>query len=496
MTRIIFWSSGPDLFYFLPMFFEKTLDFKLYCIFDIPDKPKNFFETQSFVKFEKVWFYHDHIQKKKFNDLEYLQSFEEKYGIELWKLAINERLFYRFNEFYKFSSEEIISILSQECKLFETILDEAKPEFLIMGDPALHHSRIFYEMCKKKNIKIMILQSSRIGKKCLILDDPQEIPKIKYDENYDENYDEDLTFENIRQIFNSNSYKKIQKIFYKKVMSASILILIKTLLQYLGSNSTVTDTHYTYYGRKKSKVIYNKLKIELKQIFRKKYIDNNLSQDISSKKFVYFPLHIEMEQYPLIAAPFFTNHIEVIRHIAKSLPVGYELYVKEHPAQVLRGWRQISDYKEILKIPNVTLFHPEASSDNLIKNSSLVVTIAGTTGFEAAFYGKPSIVFSNTFYDKLKSVYRVRDLQELPRIIKNVINEQYDPHDLYVFLKQLDEISFDFNYSDFYKDLNRDFYLHGNLTDVEITMEQVEKFKKDHKFELEKLAEQYIMRIK
>ena len=35
-----------------------------------------------------------------------------------------------YNEFYKFSREEILSILEDECKLFEKIL-EIKPKFLI-----------------------------------------------------------------------------------------------------------------------------------------------------------------------------------------------------------------------------------------------------------------------------------------------------------------------------------------------------------------------------
>ena len=45
---------------------------------------------------------------------------------------------------------------------------------------------------------------------------------------------------------------------------------------------------------------------------------------------------------------FYTNQIEIIRHIAKSLPIGYKLCVKEHPAMNTRGWRSVSDYKEIM----------------------------------------------------------------------------------------------------------------------------------------------------
>ena len=57
---------------------------------------------------------------------------------------------------------------------------------------------------------------------------------------------------------------------------------------------------------------------------RKSFINKNLGRNIpQNKKFVYYPLHIEQERNLLLAAPFFTNQIELIRSIAKSLPVNY-----------------------------------------------------------------------------------------------------------------------------------------------------------------------------
>ena len=55
--------------------------------------------------------------------MEYLTKFEEKYNIDLWKLAINERLFYRFFNFHKFTQDEILSIDEDACRLFELVLD-------------------------------------------------------------------------------------------------------------------------------------------------------------------------------------------------------------------------------------------------------------------------------------------------------------------------------------------------------------------------------------
>ena len=72
-----------------------------------------------------MWYYHDFINTKSKNiDIDYLLNFEKKYKLDLWKYALNERFFYLHNPFYKFTKNEILAILEQELKLFESILDE------------------------------------------------------------------------------------------------------------------------------------------------------------------------------------------------------------------------------------------------------------------------------------------------------------------------------------------------------------------------------------
>ena len=92
-------------------FMQKNIDCEQFALIDTTNKPKKFFESQKIVNFKKQWFFHDNIKVESSSpDIEYLKYFEKKYGINLWKLAINERHFYRFNKFYKFSDNEILSI--------------------------------------------------------------------------------------------------------------------------------------------------------------------------------------------------------------------------------------------------------------------------------------------------------------------------------------------------------------------------------------------------
>ena len=56
----------------------------------------------------------------------------------------------------------------------------------------------------------------------------------------------------------------------------------------------------------------------------------------------------DLERYLLIDSPFYTNQIEVIRHVAKSIPINYLLYIKENPSNVTRDWRSVEEYKEYI----------------------------------------------------------------------------------------------------------------------------------------------------
>ena len=202
-----------------------------------------------------------------------------------------------------------------------------------------------------------------------------------------------------------------------------------------------------------------------------------------------------MERNILIAAPYFTNQVEIIRHIAKSLPVGYQLYVKEAPAAATRSWREISVYNEIMEIPNVTLIHPDIKSEKLLESCEIVSTIGGSTGFQAAFYKKPSIIFSETVYSILPSVFQVKDVRKLPNIIKKALETKVDTSDLDRYITLLDENTFEFDLYQLQNNFTKMFYYNGTLIDTEIDEVQVKKFLDNNNNMLSFLAERYQEKI-
>ena len=149
--KLMFWIDMNFLYFGLAESLQKMFDCELFSIIEVTDKPKKFFSEQKLVNFKKIWFYHDHIKNiNQVPDLEYLKSIEKKYGINLWLIAFNDRMFNHMNEFYHFSTNQIFSILEQECRFYEKVLDEVKPDFMLMLPTHQQHNHIFYEMCKAK----------------------------------------------------------------------------------------------------------------------------------------------------------------------------------------------------------------------------------------------------------------------------------------------------------------------------------------------------------
>ena len=492
--KIIFWLHAFLLNFGLAYNLQKKHDCELYSIIDITNRTKKFFEKQNLVNFKKQWFLHDHIKKTFHPDITYLRNFEKKYQINVWGLGFNERIFYKYNDFYRFSQNEILGILEQECKLYELILDEIQPDFLITTETALHQQHLFYEICRKRGIKVLMLNQSKIAYKCII---SQELHKLDFMLDLSKVPSKKRTFVELFNVITSTDNTK-QLQLYSKNFGNSKSSKLKAVSEYIfKSDNSNIKTNFSYYGRSKFKVLTHYFLDSIRVKQRKSFIDKYLEYEIyDNEQFVLFTLHQEPERSLLIATPFYTNQLEVIRHIAKSLPPGYKLYVKEHFSQLLREWREISYYKEIIEIPNVRLYHPSANIEKLIQKSSLVISIGGTTSFEAAFYQKPSIIMADLGYAVLPSVQKLNSLEELPFVIRNSLETKVNSDDLDRYLSILDEHSFDFDLKG-YEINEANFFRHGgNYHDTVITNEKMKSFLDDNSDLFDTLTKNYILKLK
>ena len=469
-------------------------------MYDFNHHIKKSFLNQKLINFKKTWYYHDQINFKKNEiDMEYLSNFEKKYNIGLWNLAVNERLFYRFNKFYKFSTEEIWLILEQECKFFESVLDEIKPDFFITREPFLHQDELFYQMCRAKGIKVLVSSGTKSFNKCMISEHPAEFADSSISDS--EISTKITSFSELAKSIESpdvihqhKAYREKWRTSNRKRVSAAIEFIF-------NSNNKNTKTHFAYFGRSKSAVLLDAIKQSLQKQSRASFLNKNIPTSIDhSEKFVYFPLGIDEEHSLLIThyqiPAYHTNQIETIRHVAKSIPINYKLYVKEHPASVTRNWKSVSDYKEIMNIPNVRLLHPSASQDELFQNCSLVISAKGSSCLEATFYGKPSIVFEKVYYSILPSVHHVETLSKLPETIRSSLQETVNLQDVERFLAIFKKNSFDFDFQTYYLKEANEFFYNGHLVDVKITEPQMKSFIEENAQMFSVLVDENIKKLK
>ena len=405
-------------------------------------------------------------------------------------------IFYEYNNFYKFSTDEVLYIIEQHCRLFEQVLEEVKPDFIILPYTNSGRMQLFYDICNAKGIKIMMLSPSRFSMhKCLISHSHDE---IDYQNEQKEDYPQTVRTQNEIKNYHveSNAYTKTVEVLGRFLNSKSDAL--KAGIEYfLFSKNENLKTHYTYYGRNKLRVFFYTILMSLKKRYRFQFIEKNFSKEVNSNEnFIFFPLSVEPERTLLIGSPFNTNQIEAITHIVKSLPVGYSLYVKEHPSMDTRDWRKTSYYKKIMNLPNVKLIHPNVKSDICLKNCSLVITLGGTMGLDVLFHEKPSITFTKTIYSTIESVFTLDNVSKLPSIIREALETKVNFSSLNKFINLIEHNCFEFRLSDFENDTHDQLFYGGFLSDVEISESNMISLLDNYREQFSILADAHMKKIK
>jgi Capsule polysaccharide biosynthesis protein len=143
---------------------------------------------------------------------------------------------------------------------------------------------------------------------------------------------------------------------------------------------------------------------------------------------VYFPLHVQPEFTTDVRAPFFTNQIALIENISKSVPAGYQVLVKEHPG--MKGERNLGYYRDLRKLHNVLLLSPSLDSHDLIQASDAVLTITGSSAWEAILYEKPVVAFGPLCYEFYDLIYKCGNVADLPEVLSEAIKRFVPRHEL------------------------------------------------------------------
>ena len=65
-------------------------DNEIYAIIDLSENVNKFFRKQNIVNYKKSWYLYENISQNFVKpDMEYLKNLENKYKLEIWKIAYN-----------------------------------------------------------------------------------------------------------------------------------------------------------------------------------------------------------------------------------------------------------------------------------------------------------------------------------------------------------------------------------------------------------------------
>jgi len=355
-------------------------------------------------------------------DVEYINKIEEKYGDP--NLSVFWPSVRRSDQF---SHEEELKMFQHYTKLYESVLGKIKPDFIVNYGIASLTLVVLNRVAEGNNIPNLILYNSKVPDRFVIhrglknrwqkVDDAFNDFKrkgLKESERKDAADFLDAFRNEGLFVTYAGLTKKRQKSIIPRIQS--MLRLFYQIYRFgLFKTSHLRERNiFMPFG-----YFFSRLKVEIRRMLVKRL--NIFDKPNYDEKYVFFPLHVQPEASTLIWAPFFLNQIEIVNNISKSVPIDCLVYVKEHPANI--GRRKLEYYRELKKNGNVRFLSPWENTQDLIRNSSIVITITGTVGWEAILWEKPVITLGSVFYNTFDLVRHVTDYPKIPFVISEILKD-------------------------------------------------------------------------
>lgn len=167
-----------------------------------------------------------------------------------------------------------------------------------------------------------------------------------------------------------------------------------------------------------------------------------------AKRYVYFPLQYQPELTTSPLGGVYVAQLLAIKTAAAALPEGWELYVKEHPGQlVVHGGnttpaRYTGFYKSIAEIPNTRLVPVSTNTFKLMDNAQITSTMTGTAAWESILRGKPAVVFGYPWFMNAPGIIRVQGVEDCRKAFgKITLGFKPQESDMFRYLQILDQVS-------------------------------------------------------
>ncbi len=355
---------------------------------------------------------------------------------------------------YPATYEQQMYWLELNYKNILKIVKEFAPDYVVDTDTAELGRLVLMEVCHKKGIPYLTIEHPRYE----MYREVTHTLGLKNDTYFVEGYKKNQKLpdsrlsEELKYIEDYNVKSRIMPKEFKTDITAQYEpdSLLLTLRKIHGCiHYFIVDQDLRAHNRKlkgKNPVLYNNSFAYIKFFLRYTWNRNRLLRNnrifqkpVKGENYVYMPLHMIPEATTFVKAPFFINELALIEEVSKALPIGWYLYVKEHQSMV--GERGLDFYKKVNKIPNVRLVQLNYYKDPKpwIIHAKGVVTISGTTAYEAALLGKPALVFGEVLFHLIDGITKVENLEQLPKLLQEFDGYQGNRHSCAAYIKTVKE---------------------------------------------------------
>jgi hypothetical protein len=311
------------------------------------------------------------------------------------------------------------------------VLNKFKPEAIIFSAPPHPtFSYLIFELARLLKIKTIVFYGTSVAGRMIWCDDfwrGSELLLKELANNKDKEFTIDDLNEDLRLYYkfhtnenNDTTPRSAKYVMKKNNFWNKIILKIKIAFKSL-KDFTIFKKTFLYF----KKLLVNNAQKEYRRFYN--------SHPDFSKKFIYLPLHYQPECNTSPLGGVFVNQILMIKILAASLPKGWFVYVKEHPAQWMAFGLNYTDYRyqgyyrQISQIKNVQLIPAKTNSFFLVNQAQAVATVTGTAGWEAILRHKPVLIFGYPWYKDCSGVFRINDTESCRLAIKK-ITEGYKPN--------------------------------------------------------------------
>lgn len=331
-------------------------------------------------------------------DIEFLQDREQRYGVAIHRMIWSERHLLEGRSY-----KQVLALTEQLFRVVEDAFQRFQPSFLFSEDVGCLTSYVHYAVARGYGIPFWRIGSARMpGLLSVYNGGPQEW-----------NFTKDKLSE-IRERGLTGDEREDAEAFVKGFRDrperptgmrtrARLPVADKDDLERLAhlGKRYLTDPRNPTLTSPVQALRQRVLRLARNQASQSlDYFD----RPMTGERYVLYPIHFQPEASTLVQAPYYLDQAALIEDISKSLPVGYQLYVKEHVSN--RGRRPLAFYKRVRETFGVRLLGPDEDTWTLIRDAAAVAVITGTVGWEGLLFGKPVVTFGDVFYNECPLVYR------------------------------------------------------------------------------------------